>query len=135
MSQTLPPNTFLASDGKLYTMDGKYVLQNNDWIPCQSVGHNDTSSQQNQFDQAQSGPSVGPGTGDDISAAMHAQFGQVPPSQPQLPRQPATTPFQPTGRPAAPPIELDPCFRAAKDRHIMIGAFVDASDAISGRKG
>ncbi|KAF1995249.1 hypothetical protein P154DRAFT_348616 [Amniculicola lignicola CBS 123094] len=135
MSQSIPPNTFIASDGKLYTTDGNYVLENGSWIPRQIAGQSITSSQQNQPNQDQSGLSIGPVSRNDINAAMHAQFGQDPPLQPQLPHQPATNSFQPTGIPAEPPIDVDPSLRAAKDRNIMIRAFVDASDAISSRKG
>ena len=95
MSQTVSSKTFLAADGKWYTTDGKYVLENNVWVSRQSAGVRNTSSQQDQSSRAQSGSSL---------------------------------------RPAAPPIDVDPSFRIAKDRHIMVGAFVDALDTISGRK-
>ncbi|KAH8688040.1 hypothetical protein GQ44DRAFT_780855 [Phaeosphaeriaceae sp. PMI808] len=135
MSETASSKTFLAADGKWYTTDRKYVLENDVWVTHQSAGVSNTSGQQNQPTRAQSEPSLEPVPGDDMSAAIYGQFGLSPPSQPQLPRQPATNSFQPTGIPASPEMDVDPSFRTAKDRHIMVGAFVEALDAIYGRKG
>ena len=135
MSQTASSKTYLAGDGKWYTADGNYVLEDNVWVTRQSAGATNISTQETQASRAQPGSSFSPVSGDDMSAAIYGQFGLSPPSQQQLPRQPATNSFQPTGRPAAPPIDVDPSFRAAKDRHIMVGAFVDALDTVSGRKG
>ena len=134
MSQTTSSNKFLAADGKRYTADGKYVLENGVWVLCQSA---DASNQPSQPSQAQLESSLSPVSGDDMnaamSAAMYAPFGLSAPSHPQLPHQPAPNLCQPVDTPGVWPMDVDPSFRVAKDRHPMIGGFVDAMDTITGR--
>lgn len=165
MSQQIPPNSFLSSDGNVYSNNGMYVLVNNRWVQRHSASNSSsTSSQQSlqplqplqppqppQPKQPQPAPRasytpttsyqhpetpLGPISGNDIAAAMHAQFG-LDPSTTQLP-QPQSTfgTYLATGTVAVavPTMDVDPTIRAAAGRHPMIGAFVEALDKLCGRR-
>ena len=157
MSQQIPPNSFLSSDGNVYSNDGMYVLVNNRWVQRQSASNSSsTSSQQSlqplqplQPQQPQPAPRasythttsyqhpgtpLGPSSGNDIAAAMHAQFG-LNPSTTQLPQQQSTFgTYLVTSTAAVPGFDVDPSIRAAAGRHPMIGAFVEALDTLCGRR-
>jgi len=158
MSQQTPPNSFLSSDGNVYSNDGMYVLVNNRWVQRQSASSSSTSSQQSlqplqplqppQPQQPQPAPRASytpttsyqhPGTpldpisGNDIVAAMHEQFG-LDPSTIQLPQQQSTFgTYLATSTAAGFTMDVDPSIRAAAGRHPMIGAFVEALDKLCGR--
>jgi len=156
MSQQIPPNSFLSSDGNVYSNNGMYVLVNNRWVQRQSASSSSTSNQQSLQPQQllqppqqpqpaprasdtpttsyqHPGTPLGPISGNDIAAAMHAQFG-LDPSTTQLPQQQSTFgTYLATGTAAVPTMDVDPSIRAAAGRHPMIGAFVEALDKLCGR--
>ena len=154
MSQQIPPNSFLSSDGNVYSNDGMYVLVNNRWVQRQSASSSSTSSLQPlqllQPPQPQltprasytpttsyqhSGTPHGPISGNDIAAAMRAQFGLNPSSTIQLSQQQSAFRTYPgTSTAAVPAIDVDPSVRAAAGQHPMIGAFVEAWDKLSARR-
>ena len=70
-------------------------------------------------------------SGDDIAAAMRAQFGLNPTELPQ--QQSTIGTNSAAGTAAVPAIDIDPSIRAAVGQHVMIGAFVEAWDKLSGR--
>lgn len=81
------------------------------------------------------GTPPGPISGNDIAAAMRAQFGLNPSSTIQLSQQQSTFGKYPgTSTAAVPAIDVDPSIRAAAGRHPMIGAFVEALDELSARR-
>ena len=151
MSQQIPPKSFLSSDKNVYSNNGMYVLVNNRWVQRQSASSSSTSSLQPlQPPQPQlalrasytpttsyqhSGTPHGPISGNDIAAAMRAQFGLNPSSTIQLSQQQSAFRTYPgTSTAAVPAIDVDPSVRAAAGQHPMIGAFVEAWDKLSARR-
>ncbi|KAF2758294.1 hypothetical protein EJ05DRAFT_500807 [Pseudovirgaria hyperparasitica] len=125
MSYTVPPNSYLAADGRVYSNDHLYVLENNRWVPCTQSGANSASTQP-------SGTVVGTVSAQDIAAAIQAQWeGSVAATQ-MSPHQTPGLNWRPTGEPAVPAFDLDPSIRAAKDPWNK--AFVASFDSLTGRK-
>lgn len=137
-----PSMPFQAPDGTWWSDDGKYYRSGNRWVLYPGTTSGNASSQQSQASTQQNsaqqpsftGHPLGTVTPSILAAALEAFPQNSTEPYQQQPQLVFGTNRQTPGKAAAPVATLDPNFRAAASKDMMIGGFVKAMDDMaSGR--